>query len=112
MEEWLTIITRVMIVIFNAMALVVITYGTFQAFLKGLRAMIRPAAQDRQFHEVWLRYARWLVGSLSFQLAADIIETTIAPGWEDIGRLAAIAAIRTFLNFFLERDLAETGNRK
>ena len=33
--------------------------------------------------------------------------TAIAPTWEDIGRLAAIAAIRTFLNFFLERDIIE-----
>lgn len=112
MEEWLAIVTRAAIVIFNAMALVVITFGTFEAFLKGLRAMIRPSARDRQFHQIFLRYARWLVGSLTFQLAADIIETTIAPGWEDIGRLAAIAAIRTFLNFFLERDLAEADERK
>jgi uncharacterized membrane protein len=112
MEAWLTVITRIVIVIFNAMALVVITYGTFEAFLKGLRVMIRPSTQDPQFHRVWLRYARWLVASLTFQLAADIIETTIAPGWEDIGRLAAIAAIRTFLNFFLERDLADVDERK
>jgi hypothetical protein len=33
MQEWLTIITRVAIVIFNAMALVVIPFGTFEAFL-------------------------------------------------------------------------------
>jgi hypothetical protein len=44
-----------------------------------------------------------------FQLAADIIETSIAPSWEDLGQLGAIAVIRTFLNFFLERDLAELG---
>jgi uncharacterized membrane protein len=44
---------------------------------------------------------------LTFQLAADIIETSLAPSWEDIGKLAAIAAIRTFLNFFLGRDLVE-----
>jgi uncharacterized membrane protein len=112
MEEWLAIVTSVAIVIFNAMALVVITFGTFEAFLKGLLVMIRPATQDRPFHRVWLRYARWLVASLTFQLAADIVETTIAPGWEDIGRLAAIAAIRTFLNFFLERDLTEADERK
>jgi len=31
----------------------------------------------------------------------------ISPSWNDIGQLAAIALIRTFLNYFLERDLAE-----
>jgi hypothetical protein len=42
-----------------------------------------------------------------FQLAADIIETSIAPSWQEVGQLGAITVIRTFLNFFLERDLAE-----
>jgi uncharacterized membrane protein len=61
---------------------------------------------------VWLRYARWLVAGLTFQLAADILETAIAPTWQDIGQLAAIAVIRTFLNFFLERDLQEALQRQ
>jgi uncharacterized membrane protein len=38
-------------------------------------------------------------------LAADVVRTVIAPTWMEIGQLAAIALIRTFLNFFLERDL-------
>jgi uncharacterized membrane protein len=58
--------------------------------------------------DVWMRYARWLVAALTFQLAADIIESSISTDWESIARLAAIAVIRTFLNYFLERDLAET----
>ena len=56
---------------------------------------------------VWLHYARWLVAALTFQFAADIVETSIRTDWESIGRLDAIAAIRTFLNYFLERDLRE-----
>ena len=40
-----------------------------------------------------------------YMLAADIVRTAIAPSWDDIGQLAAIAVIRTFLNYFLERDL-------
>ncbi|TIW78549.1 MAG: DUF1622 domain-containing protein, partial [Mesorhizobium sp.] len=42
-----------------------------------------------------------------FQLASDIIESALTPSWEDIGRLAAIAVVRTFLNYFLGRDLSE-----
>ena len=112
MEEWLAIITRDAIIVFNAMALVVITFGTFEAFLKSVLAMIRSSGPDQQFHRLWLRYARWLIASLTFQLAADIIETTVAPGWEDIGRLAAIAAIRTFLNYFIERDAAKADEQQ
>ena len=43
--------------------------------------------------------------ALEFELAADIVRSVIAPTWKDIGELAAIAVIRTFLNYFLEKDL-------
>ena len=56
---------------------------------------------------IWLRYARVLVAGLTFQLAADILESAIATTWESVGRLAAVAVIRTFLDYFLERDVAE-----
>jgi hypothetical protein len=54
---------------------------------------------------VWLRFAGWILLSLEFALGADIIRTAIAPTWDDVGKLGAIAAIRTFLGFFLGRDL-------
>jgi uncharacterized membrane protein len=112
MEEWFDIITRIAIVGIESMALVVITFGSCEAFVLGLRAMLSPLAPDQPFRGIWVRYARWLVAGLTFQLAADIIETAIAPGWTDIERLAAIAVIRTLLNFFLERDLAGANERK
>ena len=56
--------------------------------------------------------ARWLLLGLEFMLAADIVRSAIAPDWNDIGQLAAIAVIRTFLNYFLERDLADMEERQ
>jgi uncharacterized membrane protein len=56
---------------------------------------------------VWLRFARLLVAALTFQLAADIIETSVSTDWESLGRIAVIAVVRTFLNYFLERDVQE-----
>jgi uncharacterized membrane protein len=58
--------------------------------------------------DVWLRLGRWLVAGLTFQLAADVLETAITTSWDEVARLAAVAAIRTFLNYFLERDLARS----
>lgn len=55
--------------------------------------------------EIWLRFAGSIVLALEFALAADIADTAVAPSWEEIGQLAAIAAIRTLLNLFLERDI-------
>ena len=45
--------------------------------------------------------------SLELLLGADVLATAVAPSWDDIGKLAAIAVIRTLLNYFLERELKE-----
>jgi uncharacterized membrane protein len=69
------------------------------------------SADGHKKRDVWLCYARRLVAGPTFQRAADTIETSIAPSWNDTGRVGAIAVIRTFLNYFLERDLTEIRQR-
>jgi uncharacterized membrane protein len=54
-----------------------------------------------------LGLGRSLALSLEFLLGADILRTAVEPSWDEIGRLAAIAAIRTALNYFLQREIAE-----
>jgi uncharacterized membrane protein len=54
-----------------------------------------------------LSLGRSLALSLEFLLGVDILRTAIEPSWEEIGRLAAIAAIRTALNYFPQREIAE-----
>lgn len=54
-----------------------------------------------------LNFGRWLSIALEFQLGADIVNTTVAPTFEALGKLGLIAVIRTFLNYFLSKELAE-----
>ena len=111
MTEWLKIATEHAIVVIDALALVLIVVGTIEAFFRGLGVMF-GSADGHDKRDIWLRHARWLIAGLTFQLAADIIETSITTSWEAVGRLAAIAVIRTFLNYFLERDLADVRERQ
>jgi uncharacterized membrane protein len=111
MKEWLIFITEYPIVVIDALALVVIVVGTLEAFLAGLR-LVLSSRSSHERREVWLRYSRWLVAGLTFQLAADILETSVTTSWEAIGRIAAVALIRTFLNYFLETDLTEMRERQ
>ena len=106
MREWLTIVSEPAIALIDAMALLVILVGTIEVAVKVVRAAFKPLG-DQAFHLAWLRYARWLVAGLTLQLAADIIETSISTSWQTIGRVGAIAVIRTFLNYFLERDVEQ-----
>lgn len=111
MKQWLIFATENAIVIIDAMAFVIVVIGTVEAFFSGVRAMLStPDGHERR--DIWLRYARWLVAGLTFQLAADIIETSITTDWQAVGRIAAIALIRTFLNYFLDRDLEDVRRRQ
>ncbi len=57
--------------------------------------------------QIRLGLGMFLALGLEFLLAADILRTAVAPTWEDIGQLAAIAAIRTGLNYFLGREFIQ-----
>jgi len=70
-------------------------------------ARLSRAHQHVSFTEARFTLARYLVLALEFQLAADVLETAILPEWTKIGQLAAIAAIRTALNYFLSKELSE-----
>jgi uncharacterized membrane protein len=110
-KEWLIVATDYAVTVINWAALIVIVIGAVEAFFRGLWTMV-GAGDGHVNPDVWLRLGRWLVAGLTFQLAADILETAVTTSWDEVARLAAIAAIRTFLNFFLERDLGEVRRRQ
>jgi uncharacterized membrane protein len=107
MKEWIAFLTDNAVVAIDAMAVLLIVAGTIEMFIACVRSIFAPSPTGRDIRDGYIRYARWLMAGLTFQLANDIIISARAPSWDDIGRLAAIAFIRTFLNFFIERDIRE-----
>src|SRR5918912_3607716 len=84
----------------------VILAGAAIAFVRFVGAAVRtPRAEE--FVPVRLGLGRFLALGLEFQLAGDILRTAIAPTLREIGELAAIAAIRTALNYFLGKEIKE-----
>lgn len=61
--------------------------------------------RDHEFTAVRLSLGRYLALGLELQLASDVLSTAIAPTFEEIGKLASIAAIRTLLNYFLRKEI-------
>ena len=90
---------------------IIIAAAAVEAIWRTLRLLLTrsgaseegSAADARE--EVRLRLARWLAVALEFALAADILRTAIAPSWDEIGKLAAIATLRTLLNYVLQREI-------
>ena len=104
MEQALEVLAHYTSLTIDLIAILVIAIGSIGALIGMLRVLLKPSP-DSAKRAMWLRYARWLTAGLTFQLAADIVHTAIAPSWDDVGKVAAIAAIRTFLTYFLDRDM-------
>src|SRR3974390_3377436 len=103
MQEMLKEVSHGVAICSEFAAVIVILAGAVYAVVSGIREFSRTRRIDPLF--VFRGFAGWLVLALEFLLAADILKTAISPTWTDIGQLAAIAAIRTFLNYSLSHDL-------
>lgn len=95
----------------------IVATGVVRAIVHGVRARYfagepgetKPGETGWRagFRSTRLILSQYLALALEFQLAADILATTVAPDWSQIGKLGAVAAIRTFLNYFLEREVRD-----
>jgi uncharacterized membrane protein len=111
LRAWLVAVSEPTIVIIDAIAFLWIVVGVVYLVISALRVYTTGASNQDQ-RVVWLGFAKVLVAALSIQLAADIIESAISTTWESIGRLGAIAVIRTFLDYFLGHDVNEVRERQ
>jgi uncharacterized membrane protein len=112
MEEFLKNITHHIAWATEFAAACIIAIGSIRAFGAYFRHVFQKD-ENRAMpnRHIRLSLGRTLILALEFLLAADILQTAVAPTWDDIGKLAAIATLRTALNYFLERELAEMEDR-
>lgn len=96
--EWLRLFVE-------ALGALVIAFGVVIVLLGLIRHAY--AAKGTSFTPIRLAFARYLTLALELQLAADILSTSVAPTWDRIGKLAAIAVIRTALNYFLSKEMKD-----
>jgi uncharacterized membrane protein len=104
-ESFLRDAVDTMVRLVEAAGAVVIFIGALIAAVGFLRAL--PQRDPDAFVPVRLTLGRFLALGLEFQLASDVLRTAIAPSFEELRKLAAVAAIRTALNFFLAREIRE-----
>ena len=82
-----------------AVALLMLIYSYFSSFT--IKKNILSSGQVR------VRFGSSVSVALELLLGADVLATAVAPSWDDIGKLAAIAVLRTALNYFLGKELKE-----
>ena len=100
---WLRLLAEAIAALVVAIGLVTVIWHTIRAWM---------ATHHPSYWWTRVRLSQALVLALEFQLAADILATSVAPDWAALGKLGIIAAIRTALNFFLEREIKELPKAK
>jgi len=106
MESRLAELVEYVTIAIEAMAIIMVAFASVVAFVRVVQIAFGGGSGDHG-HKIYLRYLRWLIGGLTFLLAADIVHTSIAPRWEDLAQVGAVAVIRTFLSYFAARDMRE-----
>ena len=106
MEIELHHIATILKLLIEGVAISIVVFSIIKTIPKFVRSYRRKNSEEF-YHEIRLDLGLSLTLALEFLLAADIIATAVTPSWNSIGLLAAIAAIRTFLNYFLHQEIRE-----
>lgn len=108
MKDIAELVTKYLSSFTEVLAALVISIAMLQFLYRYGRNIFKPDIENTNQH-IRIQFGSSLTLALELLLAADILATAIAPTWDDIGKLAAIAVLRTGLNFFLERELKTSG---
>jgi uncharacterized membrane protein len=111
-EEQFRFVAEGLALAIEALVVLILAWGAARAAFGLARVSLKGEDILKEGRSVWLSFAVLIVLALEFALAADIIRTAIAPTWDAVGKLAAIAGIRTALNLFLMRDIEGQAEKK
>ena len=107
LEHYLASLVLIAQFVLETLSILCVLIGLVQTLRFIFKLQRRRHHNRFPFIEVRLKFGLWLSLALELQLGADILETTIAPDLQFLARLAVLAAIRTFLNYFLNQELQE-----
>jgi uncharacterized membrane protein len=105
-EELLQRVVGYLVTVVEACGALVIVVGALWAFVGFVRVGLLRRGPGA-FIPVRLTLGRFLALGLEFQLASDVLRTAVAPSFRELAQLAAVAAIRTALNYFLGKEIAQ-----
>jgi len=104
-ESILQTIVGYLIILAETCGAFVLTVGVVRALVGYVRSCVFQQ-NTRNVPKLRISLGQSMVLALEFQVAADILKTGLSPTWEDMLLLAATIALRTILNYLLERELA------
>ncbi|MCP4646196.1 MAG: DUF1622 domain-containing protein [bacterium] len=89
----------------NFMGALIVIYGSIQAFTKVLKIEFKSKKKFHPYENVKRTYVQKLILSLDFFVAADLLKLVVQPTIDEIILIALIVAIRTLLNYSLNKEI-------
>ncbi len=88
----------------STIGVAVIAFGAFRSLYTFIASVLRRSSID--VNGIRLRLGHDIILGLEFMVGADIIKSITRPTYYDVGLLALLVLIRTFLSYFLSKELA------
>jgi uncharacterized membrane protein len=107
-REELRTLVEYFVIIVEACGAIVIMMGVSRSIVQYIRSFFGHITLT--IRQVRFKLGQSMVMGLEFQVAADILKTSLSPTWNDILLLAALIGLRTLLNYLLERELEMLGH--
>jgi len=92
--------------ILNVMGALIVIYGSLYAFVRILKTEFGKS--KKKFHpyeNIKRTYVQKLILALDFFVAADLLKLVVQPTMDEIILIALIVAIRTLLNYSLNKEI-------
>lgn len=116
MDKWIQLLAYSLATGAEAIAAVIIGAAGVQFALKSFYRLFIfwRIVEDSESDTFVMRmhFGSWLTVALDFLIAADILHTVVAPGWNEIGKLTSVIFLRTLLVYFLHMEFKQDKNRE
>lgn len=105
---------EILILILNALSIIVIVWGAALTFISFIKSEINVKNRDDTVMKIGTiknHLGSYILLGLEILICADIIESILNPTINDMVILASIVVIRTFISYFLNKEI-ESGHKK
>ncbi|MEG1616640.1 MAG: DUF1622 domain-containing protein [Bacteroidales bacterium] len=96
--------------VISVLSLSVVVYGTLIGiigFIRNEAGRLNGTYSTTTVRRIRIDVGSYLLLGLEFLIAADILETVLKPGLDELAVLGGIVLVRIILSYFLNREIKE-----
>lgn len=87
----------------STIGVAIIAFGAFRSLYTFIASILGRSSID--VNGIRLKFGHAIILGLEFMVGADIIKSITRPTYYDVGLLGLLVLIRTFLSYFLSKEL-------